>query len=545
MLSRSKLFALSLWGMIACGKAPGYKTQSFTTDVLQQDRMAFLNSKYSSAQVCADYRLMQDLISYVHNEIPENKDSADCPKDYSQFVAMTQKAVADLKDLHTAVQFGNGLDAIKMPVVVKCQGDSRCSSLIGSRLTTISTSVQEGFYGFLYTSEQQALPLAIRTVDDRPILDYKAEMDAEHLYSHTKGNWTQSLPNYIFARSVVSERGNAPVKVEADDLVSRSKLTLELAYNVPQKIFSAPESQAVLETLGVNRGYGCDRVLDGSGYLGGACLDKAGKIIVWLGTWPSVETFGLWTQKLAGWIRENKAQQSTVYFDLRGNGGGDPLAVLNFMCTFGNRSSLAAIDKQSLSIRTWPNSFEIAGQTIMTRDLGAFDNLQFRQIDASFAAIHGQDVEPRSRQLSLLERAGMSSEDCFAMQDDELKDLQWKVLTNGDEFSSSENFLFLAQASPGKFKIYGRPSMGGSGNPTWIPLPNTNTGIRLSSARDIYNGQVIIEKAGITPHVSIASMETAAEFETRFLEAVKGASILDFGKDQMPAAIRAQFFNSP
>jgi len=548
MFMKFQLLLLCVVGIISCKPMPKYQPKVFTTDALQEDRLGVLDSRYSSADLCADYQLLNNLIFFVHNDatIKRPADRRECPKNFSDFVSMSRAVVAELKDLHTQIQFGNGIDSIKIPVITQCAGDPRCSSMNGSSLLTVPTSVQNKFYGFIFIAKEKSpLPVEILRVDGRSLLDYRDEMDSKHLYSHSKGNWSQSLPNYIFARSVISERGTKPMQVEVKNLLDQKILTFTLAYNVPQKVFGSQETSTILQTLGVGRDYGCTKVLKDSAYPWGACLDKSGKIFVWLYIWPDAKLFKAWNKELSAWLVANKGSESTIHLDLRANGGGDPIAVVDFMCTFGDESTLKAMQALSLNVRTWPQSITVSGQTIKTAELKAFDNLHIRKIDETFAIKHGDLSEPRFHTLSIWERASRPVEDCASSRNTTLKGMKWKILTNGGEFSSTENFLFLAQTSPDKFKVYGRPTMGGSGNPTWIPLPRTNAGIRISSARDVYNSDVIIEKTGIKPDVPIDLEETASEFERRFLKIIKGGSINDFATDQMPAALKKQYIGVP
>ena len=546
MLVRIQIIIVSLLLSTACLKPPRYKAKSHTTDALLKDKLTYLETLYSNEDLCADYQLLNNLIYYLQNDAAQKPNlAAQCSKDYSEFVAMTRKAISDLEDLHTGVEFGNGIDAIKAPVVVKCEGDVRCPSLLGTALFNIHTSVVDKFYAIAFTAKQVPLPLSVLSVDGRSIASYKPDMDKDLLYSHTKGNWTLTVMDYIFNRNVITERDLDPLEVEVEDLATHNKMKLKLAYNVPQTILSAPEALLNFSSLGVSRGYGCSKVLEGSGYTGGACLDKTGKIIVWLYAWTDVVGFQEWVKKLGKWLVANKGSETTIHFDLRNNSGGDPLSVVDFICTFGSETTITAIDKMSLDVRTWPGTFQIAGQKLLTEEMKAFDNLQFRKIDESFVVEDGKVSPTRSRSITTWERAKTDLATCQGKTLADLKNMKWKVLTNGNEFSSSEDFLFLAQSDPTKFQIYGHPTMGGSGNPSWIPLPRTNTGIRLSTARDIYDNKVIIEKKGIFPDVPLDAMDSAEEFDKRFVSIIKGAPIVDYARDDVPKSIRSKFFLVP
>jgi hypothetical protein len=537
------LFISSL-ATTACIQKPSYKQIVKTTDALQTDRLAVLDSKYSSNDLCEDYRFLKNLIYYIHFDVknPPPNVPVVCPQKYSDFVIAVRKTIFDLRDLHTAVQFGNGLDPIKLPVISRCEGDARCQNMVGATLQTIPTTVSDKFYGFIFTSKQQPVALSLLTVNGRPLADYRSEMKANHLYSHTDGNWSQSIPDYVLSRTAISERNVDGIEVEAEDIVTHSRIKFRLAYNIAQKIFGSVETQAILQSVGVGRGYGCKTIMQGSGYAGGACLNGEGKIIAWLNMWPDVEqVFKKWSQDLSDWLVANKGKESIVYFDIRSNVGGDPLSVMNFMCKFGSASTVQTLDGMSLKVRTWPETFDLGSKKLVTKDLGAFDNLPIQKIDAGFNVADLVLSEPRFHSYSTWERAGISIADCRKSQTAELKDMNWRILTDGNEFSSAEDFLFIAHRSPEKFKIYGRPSVGASGYPTWIPLPKTNTGIRLSTARDVVSNSIIIEKQGITPDFPLDQLETAAEFEARLIRILNGESVVDFSIKTLSKAIEEQF----
>lgn len=522
-----------------CIKAPPrFVVRPVITDSILKARLEFLDARYSADALCSDYRLLQSLIYYLHNDNEIEMQRGPCPRDYREFVTMSQAAQRSLKDLHTQIAFGNGLDAIKKPVVAACSGDDRCESMIGSSFFVVPTSVRSEFYGLIFSTTGDALPLVIDTVDGRTVESYKDEMDANITYSHTKGAWSQYLPAYVFERVVAADRSLNPLTVKAHSLIENSAVQLTLAYDQPQSIFPAPEFSEIIGQADVTRSYGCKEVLDPSDYMIGACVDQKGHIIVWLYEWPDAETMKQYAPYLAEWIEEKRGKQTKIFLDMRGNGGGSPIAVANFVCYFGDDNTLKIFDQLNLRVRNWPNSFAINGEMIETAVLKASDNMSIRQVDRDFNVGDGIDAARRERQIGFSERTMLTKDDCVKMRIRDSKDWKWHVFTNGNEFSSAENFLVFAKLSRDKFQVYGRPTIGGTGNPSWIALPKTNTGIRVSTARDYINGQVLIEKVGTLPDVELEEIETAEEFRARFTQIVKSQQGFDWGLDMRPKALR-------
>ena len=149
-----KLYQLFLFiFVVACGsKQPVYKPQELTTASILKARLGYLDEQFSTQDLCDDFRLMKSLVYYIQNDAtPQVSLDSGCPADFLEFVTMTQGAIASLRDLHTQVLFGNGLDAVKLPVVVSCTGDDACASLIGSPLYPISASVETKIYGAAFS----------------------------------------------------------------------------------------------------------------------------------------------------------------------------------------------------------------------------------------------------------------------------------------------------------------------------------------------------------------------------------------------------------
>lgn len=526
----------------ACTKEmPHFSERPTTKNSIQKDRRALLDSRVSAKDLCSDYRLFQNLIFYLQNDAgkPGEIAKGPCPRDYKEFVLMIQNGQKGLKDLHTNVAFGKGLDAVKKPVVVSCRGDERCAKGVGSSFFVVPTSVRSEFYGMIFSSTGEAVPLILENVNGKSIESFRSDMDQNLLYSHSKAAWSQYLPAYIFEREVATDRSLDHLNLAAKTLDEDRPVQITLAFDEAQTIFPDAEFVEMIDQLDVGRSYGCKEIMEPSDYTLGACIDPKNQVFVWFHLWPDEETMTQFSRVLAKWIAEKKQGPRTLVLDIRGNVGGSPRAVIDFFCFFGDDETLKIFDDFRLHVRTWPRSFSIAGEEILSAKLQTLDNLSIRSIDPSFAVDDGMKALPREKTVSLSDRTQLSKKSCARKRIPESKNWSWKIVTNGNEFSSSENFLLFAKRSTTKFRSFGRPTLGGSGNPTWIGLPKSNAGVRLSTARDFYGNQTLIEKQGIEPDVEISEIESAEEFRSRFMQAVKTRKSFEPERDMWPKALRA------
>jgi hypothetical protein len=532
---------LGLASALACNSQPDYKPQEFSPATILGSRLSYLDQSFKATQLCDDYRLFLQLRSSIHNDDNTASVGSECPRNYEDFVLKIRGAVASLDDLHTQVLFGNGLDAYNYPVITSCEGDAElCPDLLGAPVYPIRTNVETNFYAAIFGRKGKLHPFEIQTVNDKAVLGYRASMDADLLYSHTKANWSQNLMDYILKRPVLSTQDRSSLTFGARrlSLVPQKTLKVTSSFDVVQKVFPNVAAVSSLQTIAVGREYGCMEIFDKSSFDLGACRRGDGKVLVWLANWPQSDLFEDWQKSLADWLSALKLD--TVYLDLRSNSGGSPLSPLTFLCRFGDDDSVAAIGKTQLSVRSWPRQFSIQGQIIRSESLEISDNLDLKRIDENFEVSDTGAAAFRNFQIGAFDRAELNEGSCKAMRVAGLKDTKWKILTDGAEFSAAEDFLLLARKSPKKFFVYGRPSVGGAGNPSWITLPQTRTGVRLSIARTLFDSQMVIEKSGLVPDVSLQEQETAAEIEARMLRFIDKGMLVK--SDFIPRTVFETFF---
>lgn len=524
----------------ACRKAPIYATTELTQSSLVNTRLAYLDESISPKQLCDDYRLLRSLRYYLHNDDRQSNVPEDCPRDFRDFVLKVKSAIAGLNDLHAQALFGNGLDVASYPVIVACDGDAdTCADLMGSPVYPIPSNVETNFYAGVFNRKSKLVPFEVTTVNARTMADYHKAMDAAHLYSHTKANWSQNLMDWVLKRPIITDQDRGLLTIEARNILNQKTLKISASFDSVQRVFPSGEALGVLRTISMGREYGCSDVFELTTFDVGACRRSDGKIIVWLANWPQADVFEQWQAALANWLSGHKAE--SVYLDLRSNGGGSPLSVVSFLCRFGDEDSVAAIGRMELSIRSWPKSFMNEGTLIDSQSFSVLDNLELRRIDQAFEVTAFAKEEPRLFTMNTFERTKTDAKACEGLRVEALKAAKWKVLTDGGEFSAAEDFLFVAKQSPKKFTIYGRPSVGGAGNPSWISLPHTKAGIRLSLARPFYDQKAIIEKIGVAPDFVIQTQDSPEEMEGRIRRfADKGILFKD---DVIPKNLWDQFYS--
>ncbi len=535
---RLSCLVIVLWG---CSPyAMHYRSNALTSSTLLAERLQILDDRFAGADLCEDFRLARELILSLENSAKLPTLSQDCPTNFREFASAIQHEITSLHDLHSQVLFGNGIDVQLLPIIKSCAGSANCRKLVGSAVYPIASDAEDGFFAASFTGEKTMIPWQLLAIDGKKPLSFKAAMDKDTFYSHSKTNWASQLSAYILRRNTLAEQ-IPEIHLKLHDLSTKQDVEIQASYEMTQTVFGSKDILDVVQNMAYDRAYGCKDVMAGSSVAAGACRDQTGQSIVWIIEWPAMEAFKAWSESLAAWL---SADDKTVKLDLRGNSGGNPVAVLQFLCEFGDAKSLDVVDAQSLDIRYWPTSFEVPGATFHEKDLEVFDNLPLIKVDPDFA-MSAKAKTGRTYSMTMWERAGFDRSNCEGQRREALASTHWDILTNGNEFSAAEDFLFVAHEAKDKFTLYGQTTVGGSGNPSWITLPHTKAGVRLSPSRTIYNGQVAIEGKGVAPDVTIKKQETAREFGVRFVTMSQAASLIDFSQDRRSAQLRKSFFNRP
>jgi hypothetical protein len=528
--------------MVSCGSLEFSKTSTSISDSNVDKRIGLLNKKFSESEICRDYSLAQLIIKYLHNDsnTGNQKIESDCPIDYRQFANQLINDVNALNDLHSAVLVGYGLDGRSMPVVTRCMGANVqiCQDSIGSLVQAVPSPSEERSYIAITDKKKKIHFVKLDGIDGHPISDIIQKFKSEILYSHTSQGFSEVFVESYLTRRSFDTRSKAPIILKGTELATQMEVEFELSYDAQQVIFNYPSEMESIRKVAVDRGYGCSKIYLGSNYDFGACIDDRSRPVMWLSLWPQRGEFLNELGKMVEWIGVNSTLK-TITFDLRGNGGGSTESVIDMVCAIGDKESIDAVEKMQLDVRYVPEFFELGDSTIYSRDLKFGQNLGLKRIKDGFRASANNGDQYLSYKTGMLEKSVLTRAQCEDMNITGSSDWNWTVLTNGREFSATEDFLFIVSKSK-RFVTFGKSTVGGSGNPWWIELPSTKAGIRISPARDVFDGNEIIEKIGIYPSVFVDEWESHFEFETRLRSIENGQLFFDPTRQASAAISRVQ-----
>lgn len=520
------LMAALIFSHTSCGPSPNdSETSTAVSENQVQQRIGLLNRKFNSEQLCKDYTLAHNLITYLQNDPikKETNHEIECPKDYLDFANKLKTAISNFDDLHSATLAGYGLDSSSMPVVNAChlgERNEKCPTIEGSVVYAIPSPTEDAYYIAVYDSDKNIFFVRIETISNQNVHALAKQFKNKFIFSHSKQGFSEIFVSSFLTRSSIDNRSKSAFEMTGTDISSGQLLKIQLSYDDPQKIFILEQDKLILQNLTINRAYGCQQVFPGSTQDFGACVDSDKSAFLWLSAWPQRDSnFISSLREMLQWLSPKMAKDE-IYFDLRGNMGGSPDSTIDFLCSIGNDEVLHKLNNTSLDVRYIPEDFDVLGNSIRSENIKFANNIQLKKVLLSFSGNLKMKTPPQSYRISIFEKTGLSIDECSNLRIEVSKNWKWRVLTNGREFSATEDFLFAIHKNK-KFKTFGKSSVGGAGNPWWIELPETKASIRLSPARNIYANKVVIEKTGVRTDVFIYEWESKSEFESRLVYLAK------------------------
>ncbi|MBF0366717.1 MAG: hypothetical protein HQK50_14180 [Oligoflexia bacterium] len=243
------------------------------------------------------------------------------------------------------------------------------------------------------------------------------------------------------------------------------------------------KAEKIKETIVVNdlfsKKNNCLHITPGSSNRFGSCLTHEGKPLVWINTFDSFEgnEIGLHLEKFLNSLSIDA--KTDILLDIRGNRGGNPQVVIDFLCRFGDDKILKTMENLMIQSRPMPMRLTLEnGETITMRDLiHRGDNTQ-AFLNIGLLDEQGLLLRP------YMEYFGMSVEKCHELNEPNRgKLLQWSVLNDGSELSTAEHFLYLINKGSDLFHILGPNTAGGTGLPITFVLPKTRAYVTLSTSR--------------------------------------------------------------
>ncbi len=511
-------YVLGLLAAVICSCSEGETsmTQTVVSNSAVNQRLDLLERRFTKQQLCEDYRLFDLLLRDLHFE-PQDGAGGDapCPNSFRDYAYQLKERIARTQDLHSTVTVGFGLDASSYPVVRSCVPEQACSQIVGSQFMSLASASKNKFYAMATDTEQKGLLFEIIGIGDEPL--HKQALKFAGTFELPSGDetWPYYFPDFLLKRSALDGRSKDDLNALVLNVQNKQLIKMVLSYEDRQTIVPSPTVSYMNRQIEFARTYACTESSESASPIVGACLGRNKKGVLWVSEWPQLDdSFEEMMRKQLSWLDAKAPQDQPLILDLSGNQGGSPLAVANFLCMIGDDIVQESMENYQIASRVWPEFFDLGTRTLATSTLPIAINTDLKFIEEGWTAKALDLPSTRQRISGFLQRSGLTSEACRALRLPNFDRRQWLVVTNGQEFSASEDFLQIASQSRGKFTTIGYRSAGGVGAPTWVVLPHTQSRVRISPSRTLYKQSLVIEKQGLSPTLS----STVSESETVFLQ---------------------------
>lgn len=500
---------------------------------------AKLDAKYTPTQVCEDYELALHLMALVQSPAGRRGDnttqallSADlknCPGTFSGVAKALFAKQASILDFHTGFRAGGGLDASAASVVTGCSDAAICGDTVGYTLLPVLTEVSKTYYVFVPTSAGGYKYFQVESLNGKNGSELFNLISQSRLISKTTGgNYGQSaLP--LLTRKILDGRDRADMTFAARELVTGARVTLTTSF-APDALRKTNETDVATVSKHYSaKSFGCQEKAEGSTDNIGACLTDQNRLVVWIYAWSLADSDFNLTGFLGDFFAKHPAAAKLpIVLDTRGNPGGNPYLPAEFLCAFGDDTSVREMKRRRLVASHWPELFKLSsGRLVIAEDLNPRGN---NDLLRKVPGWHVSSLEPTAArkdfEQGFMERGEFDDAKCVAARDPRYTRTKWVVMTNGNEFSAAENFLSFIESSVFKFKIMGNRSWGGTGAPMMLTLPNTKMTLRLSQARHVdgIDGSFNIEGVGVPVHQPMLR-ELKADFEKRLIDSLVSGEI--------------------
>ncbi|MBF0315790.1 MAG: hypothetical protein HQK52_20380 [Oligoflexia bacterium] len=417
----------------------------------------------------------------VSREICEFSKKTLC--NYCDFVQNLKQEIESLKDIHSSVCFSSFQGKI-LPVVAS-GGSILKNSFQGSPIFPIVNSKAISSYVYL--------------VDTNGIIKVFKVLEIN-------GKNINVLPSAIttnFIDTLLRKREDDKInniELKLKEILTSQEIEIQASYNLcvgygpKRSIMHAHMNPNFGRTLEFLSQYNCENILPNSDFNIGACISKSNHTYIWIRSWyeNKQEEF---LSKIKNFL-ELTDSSSPVFIDISGNKGGQTNLMIDFLCHFGNNSiieNMAKIEIRRFTIDNNIDSQEALDSLLTDVHIGS-ENKDLL------------DLNKFKGGIDYLKRYGLDINSCKNKLEEKYLNRRWVIITNGEEISTSEQFLYLVKKDlTGKFTIVGKKSQGATGNPISLDFPGVQASIRLSVARlyDNSNGMYVIEGQGVRPHVEL------------------------------------------
>lgn len=546
-----------------------WKPNTATTFTSLLDEKAFYNSankNFTPAALAEDWELATLLFALVQapqegegdNTTDENLrlELTKKPSSLLDLVQMLSTKQRALQDWHTGVYLTEDYHRTRVwPVIRTCEGHPDCTDLIGMKIVALPSEVEKRIYAytakpnekriFKATGEEIPKHIFFKFLNVNDTTPWNVFRDTIRNFPSSKlvsGNYV-SFSDNVLLRSTTFRNDEGPLNIEAIDLtMPANKVKLELSYVEPiaqrkadPRLFHHPRGK-----LFPQRSYGCKELHPNSTFEVGACLGDNSRAFIWLQNFPGElpdPTKPSLVEFVVEFLKTRASDiKGPVVIDLRGNGGGSLSEAQTLACALGGARVAQALVNLSWHRSKWPGKFVLSsGKVFLSENiLGMLkpdiDPLWEVRSDIVTAKRRPYQIPPYA-----FLKQGFAT--CETAAKNGPEGVKYVLAAGGNEFSATESFLHLMAKVPSRTKIIGTTTMGGTGNPIMVSLPNTGAVLRLSRQRqyDKETGEWIIEGKGVTQDIRWPR-DLEQDFERRIIEGYLGDRDLE-SREYAPLAI--------
>ncbi len=494
-----------------------------------EEQILEANKKFTKVQICHDYELAIHSLALIQPPVGRSGNNIDnstyrellnsCPDTYVEVARKIRMLQRKLLDYHTMFN-ETQLSHTVLPMIETCDNPSLCGNFVGAPLVPLI--VEQGVGAYFTVYDKKGMQNVWRMLDfnghsQEFLFNDMVSRDAK---SHSIYGNAGFLGIELFYKSPF-DLPIEQVKITVKNIETSETAHLTAVYGKKRLISlpKKPESFNFHSQFKINRDYGCKKIMPDSNDTVGSCLLENDRGLVWIGSFsgdriaPQVmNTFRILARQAP------EVKNKPLILDLRGNGGGIPELAAMIACTIGNEGVSQQIENRELHPSIWPEKFKLSDGTILkSKDLEREGNRDlFRFTKGRVADSLAPDSTRNEYKIGFYERNKRNTltgpARCAEYHSKEMNFKSAYVLTSGQEFSATENFLSFISPVDKTFRIVGSRSKGGTGAPTYIILPETKMKLRLSQARhlDKLTGLWPIESIGVHEDIKINSFDQQA-----------------------------------
>lgn len=505
------------------------------------DRM---DSQTSPEDVCRDWKIAIHVINMVQAPMgrsgthwPAEKAKSlheNCPTKFSEMAVKLYQLQQELKDFHTAA-LHRFIPRIQLSAITKCETGPVCNDVVEAAVVPIDLGFPLSPFFISYPSPESPPNLyRVLKVNNRELAFIHNEAIQSNFSSRIAGSTAGTLGRFLFTTNVFDPPDRSSQTVLVKNVRSGEIGRVVTAKGLIPNKQGGFRQQEDRMNLTVNRNYGCETLLESpedevfTDKNLGSCITKDNRLVSWIGSFSSEGIIN----HLKSAIKKNpRITEKPIIIDVRNNGGGSPFVAGLLSCIVGDEESLEIMKRRDLEPPKFPARFfdGSEGANATSIDLGEDGNNDLLERDDQWVVDIRSSPQPRRfYRKGFVSRFGDENFEgqCRDLMTLGYKKAKWVVMTNGQEFSATENFLSFVAPLDRKVKIIGQKSKGGTGAPMFFTLPSTGYELRLSLARhvDKVTGEFHIEGVGVSSDIH-TDTEVPSEFEKNSLH------ILDNGMD--------------